>query len=202
MLEYKGLMLKTSDDVYEPAEDSFLAAELIEKYLSEIKEGHLSVLDMGTGTGILGLIAARSGKVDRITFADINDDALNLSRENYKSNSKLLDPRADFVKSDLFNDVKGSYDLMIFNAPYLPHEEIKAHANEWDGGSEGVGLSIEFLKQALPHMKRGAHIILTASSLSSLDSLKEHLKSEGLRIIDSSRIHVFFEDMLVLLIGS
>jgi methylase of polypeptide subunit release factors len=69
-MDYKGLSITIEDSVYEPAEDSFLAAELIEEQLSATEESALDVIDIGTGTGILGMVAARSNKVASVTFAD------------------------------------------------------------------------------------------------------------------------------------
>lgn len=197
--EYEGLVIETSDNTYDPAEDSYLAAQLINEYLDS-KQGSLDVIDMGTATGILGLITAKSGKAQSVTFADINKEAVALAKANAKRNNELLKAKVSFIKTNLFKNIEGSFDLMIFNAPYLRNEK-KKKALELDGGKNGVELSIKFIDEALPHMKRGARIILVASSLSDLDMLKSHLEKSGLKIYKTAKTHIFFEDIVAYLIG-
>ena len=71
-------ILNTDDNVYIPAEDSYLLADNL-----EIKKGQ-SVLEIGTGSGIVALYASRL--TDNITVSDINFDACELARKNFKEN--------------------------------------------------------------------------------------------------------------------
>ena len=72
-------ILNTDENVYIPAEDSYLLAENL-----EIKEG-ASVLEIGTGSGIVAMYASRL--TDKITVTDINFDACELARKNFEDNN-------------------------------------------------------------------------------------------------------------------
>jgi len=103
------------ENVYEPAEDSFLFAETL-----DVEEG-AQVLDVGTGCGILGVLAAK--KAGSVVVVDLNPYAIRCAREN----SALNDVRGkiDFIQTDLFTalNAKATFDLILFNAPYLPSDE-------------------------------------------------------------------------------
>ena len=71
-------IINNDDNVYIPAEDSYLLAENL-----LIKEGQ-SVLEIGTGSGIVAMYASRL--TDNITVTDINFDACELARKNFKAN--------------------------------------------------------------------------------------------------------------------
>ena len=71
-------IINTDDNVYVPAEDSYLLADNL-----EIKKG-ASVLEIGTGSGIVAMYASRLS--DNITVTDINFDACELARKNFEDN--------------------------------------------------------------------------------------------------------------------
>jgi release factor glutamine methyltransferase len=203
-MEYKDLQIITADMVYEPSEDSFLAAEMITEILKGLDNA--DVLDMGTGTGILGLVAATSKNSKRVTFVDINPNALSLARRNSKENKKLLHAELLFKQSDLFSDLEDEkYDLIIFNAPYLKSEDQEEEVDDdirWSGGEEGVEESVSFLQGAVTHLKSKGSIVLVASSLSNAASLKAEIADLGFSIIKEKKTHYFFEDIIVWQIGN
>ncbi len=89
--------------VYQPEEDTCL---LLDAALSEVKPGD-RVLEIGTGSGT---IAAELAKVTDVVATDINPHAVSCAK------TKLL----EVVQTDLFCGIKGSFDLVVFNPPYLP----------------------------------------------------------------------------------
>ncbi len=84
VLEHEGLRISVTPDVYEPHEDSFLLAEAART------EAFGSFIDLGCGTGLAGLSAATNAKVTEITFADLNEKALELAKENMERNKAAL----------------------------------------------------------------------------------------------------------------
>lgn len=200
-MDYKGLSIETEDSIYEPAEDSFLAAELIEEQLGATEESDLDIIDIGTGTGILGMVAARSTKVAAVTFADINKGAIVLAKRNVSSNEKFFNAGCHFIVSDLFIKVKGKFDLIIFNAPYLRRNEDEDNSIDLVSGEKGIELTLKFIDYALLHMKPNARIILVASSLSEFEALQDYIKENGLKVLERKKLHIFFEDILVLLMA-
>lgn len=137
--------------IYEPAEDSYLLQEQVKKY---VKKG-MKVLDMGTGSGIQALTALEKGA--EVTAADINPECV----EHLK---KL---GIQTIQSDLFQNITGSFDLIIFNPPYLPLDprEPKDSQLSTTGGKKGSETLNKFLKQARSHLKENGKILIVISSL-------------------------------------
>lgn len=201
MIKYKGLSIITSRGVYEPAEDTFLAAEAVELEVGKLRGKDLSVLDMGSGTGILGLVAACSAKVKHVTFADITPRAIAICNDNISFNSATVKAKCTAVESDLFSKIDGKFDIIIFNAPYLKHDKDEDNSIDLVGGNKGIEISQRFIDECVSHMKDGARIILVASSLSDIDALKNHIAKKGLKIHSSTKIHIFFEDIVAFIIA-
>jgi len=112
------------------------------------------VLDLCAGNGSLAVIAAMAYPDVVIDAADISDDALAVARINVDKHK--LAKRITLVKSDLLNDVKGPYDLIVCNPPYvnsqsmaeLPKEYRHEPALALAGGDDGMDLVRRILKDA------------------------------------------------------
>lgn len=177
--------IKVTESVYDPAEDSYLFAKNL-----KVKKGE-KVLDMGTGSGILAIIAARQG--GNVTATDINPQALECARRNAQKNKVKI----DFLESDLFKNIKGKFDLIIFNAPYVPTDpgELKdVECIAWAGGEHGRKVIIRFVKAAPKFLKPGGRILLMVSSLNDvLDDLRMAFET---RIVAEKRL--FLERLYVI----
>ena len=197
MLEYNSLSIETGSRVYMPAEDSMLAARLVSGYLASEKRCGLEAIDMGTGTGILGLAMAMDKHVRRVRLSDINPDAVDLARRNYERNKDKLHASCLFSVADMFPRANEKYDVITFNAPYLNKEEGEKGELWWDGGKEGIEVSLRFLEGAKTHIKSGGSVFLVYSSLGNEGQLLEEINKLGFVILETRSEHYFFEDIRV-----
>ena len=150
-------------EIYEPAEDSFLFADFLKKYFPKNKIN--SYLDMGTGSGILSETASRFINKKSILAADINPNAIKLLKQK----------EFNAIKTDLFSNVKENFDLITFNAPYLPEDKREPKSSQivTTGGKNGDEISVKFLEQAKKHLNENGRIFLLISSLTPIDKIKK-----------------------------
>jgi len=179
--------------VYEPAEDSFLFAENL-----TVKKGE-NVLDMGTGCGMLGIVAAE--KAAKVVAVDINPYAIRCAKENAKLNG--VADKMFFVQGNLFTPIKTEekFDLVLFNAPYLPSEpsEDKSWLEcAWAGGVGGRRVIDSFICEVPQYLKRSGRVLLMQSTLSGVDETLEGLAEKGLEAsIIAERDLPFFETIVL-----
>jgi len=180
-------------DVYEPAEDTFLLAENLLVNENDV------VLDMGTGCGILGVLAAK--KARKVVAVDINPHAVSCAKMNAKFNGVM--EKMDIRLGNLFDLVKKKerFSLILFNAPYLPTETGEQRTwigRAWAGGSTGRQVIDEFISQTPSHLKKGGRILLVQSTLSNVDETLRRLEKEGLRAKVIVEKKVAFETIVVI----
>jgi release factor glutamine methyltransferase len=172
------------EQVYSPREDSFLLLESI----SKVPLAGKAVLDVGTGSGVIGLYCASCGAL--VTVTDVDETALMSTRKAAKSLGLSLKT----IRSDLFSNVSGKFDLILFNPPYLPSDESQDRTV--DGGHMGRDLADRFLASLPRHLKKdgAAHLIL-----SSLNNPEELLaKYSEFRFAITKRKALFFEELQAL----
>lgn len=135
--------------IYEPSDDSFL----LKKHIQYYAKG--KVLDMGTGSCIQAEEALKY--TSEVLVSDIDPDAINLAKEK-GIKAKI---------SDLFSNIKGKFDLIIFNPPYLPLDprEPKDSQLQTTGGKKGHEIIERFLSQSKNFLKKDGKILLVYSSL-------------------------------------
>ncbi|WP_405294503.1 HemK2/MTQ2 family protein methyltransferase [Methanobrevibacter sp.] len=185
-------ILNTHDNVYIPAEDSYLLADNL-----EIKQGQ-SVLEIGTGSGIVAMYASRL--TDRITVTDINFDACELARKNFEDNDI---ENIEILFGNLFEPVENrKFDVILFNTPYLPTEEgevIEDTINyAFDGGLNGRKVIDLFLNEVGNHLNDGGIVQLIQSSLSGNEETLDKLDELGFVAEIKASEHFFFEDITLI----
>ncbi len=183
------LTIIEKDSVYPVSEDTVLLAENI-----DIASGK-RVLEMGCGTGYVSLRAALLGA--DVEGVDINRDAVALSRENARRNGITT---ASFYVSDMFENVKGTYDVILFNPPYLPSEDIEKKAYDacWDGGRDGREVSARFIEGVAKHLAPGGVVYLLQSSLCKPKYSISQLGSQGFKVTEVASKDLFFEELVIL----
>jgi len=144
--------------VYQPDADTFLLLEAARK---EVRPGDC-ILEVGTGSG---LIAAEMAKITRIVATDINPHAVTCAH----------DAGIDVVRTDLFMGIRGSFNLVLFNPPYLPTPP-EERIDDWleyalDGGRSGRAVIERFARNVGEVLAPDGRILLLVSSLTGLSEV-------------------------------
>lgn len=162
------------DGVYPPREDSLL----LQQVLQEQDLSGEAVLDVGTGSGIQAYTAATQGA--DVTLVDINPDALAAARENLR-NKGIPPERFTCVESDLFTDVSGTFDVIVFNPPYVPggRELETAGEQAWQGGEDGRELIDRFLDAFPPYLADDGTVFLLQSSRNGREETVDRFRNQG-----------------------
>ena len=124
-----------------------------------------SVLDMGCGSGVLGLTLAAAHPGWEVTLADVSPDALALARENSVA---LEIPNATFLQSDLFSAIDVRFDGIVANLPYVPETERATLTREvmhdpalaLFSGTDGLDLIRRFIPDAFKRLNPGGWLVL------------------------------------------
>jgi release factor glutamine methyltransferase len=191
---FSDYVFSTCENVYEPAEDSFLFAENL-----NIHEGD-AVLDMGTGIGILGILAAKEARA--VVSVDVNPYAIRCAKGNAALNN--VRSKMGFVQGDLFTPLneKAKFDIILFNAPYLPTGETEGDSwleCAWNGGAKGRQIIDRFISEATNHLKQKGRVLLMQSTLCGVDETVYKFAARGMHArIVASRDLPFFETITLI----
>jgi release factor glutamine methyltransferase len=189
---FKDQILLVDEHVYEPAEDTFLIAEKM-----KVTEDD-TVLDMGTGCGILAVLAAKKAK--GVLAVDVNPYALQCANRNAETNG--VKERIEFRQGDLFHPINPNerFSLILFNAPYLPSEPDEERnwiGKSWAGGRNGRKVIDRFVTDAPNFLAAGGKILLVQSSLSNVNRTIEMFGELGLRATVVAQVKVAFENIVL-----
>lgn len=162
---------------------------LVEQALKEISstKGTMSILDMCTGSGIIGIILLKNTKNTKVTLSDISSRALSVAKRNIvdictKEEQKRIKP----VRSDLFQKIKGKFDLIVSNPPYIPTSDLKnldKSVIEYepklalDGLEDGLALYREIIAQA-PNFLRDNGVLMFEVGINQAKSVANYLEKD------------------------
>jgi release factor glutamine methyltransferase len=184
VLRDRTIQLDIHPEVYSPAEDTYLLLSAI-----EVEKGE-KVLEMGCGSGIISMHLAKAGAV--VTAADLDEKAVRATENSAMLNGLIV--RA--FQSDLFSDVEGRFDLIVFNPPYLRGDVQGQEDLCWAGGEDGVRLTSRFLDGAEKHLEPGGRVLLLISDDMDPSALEDALSKWRAETVTSKTL--FFEELRVL----
>jgi len=180
-------------EVYQPREDSLLLESAVKRFAFG------SVLDVGTGSGVQAIAAARKPEVFGVVAVDVNPEALKLAETN-AANAGVR-KKIVFKKSDLFSGLASEkFDCIAFNPPYLPvSEEENVGDVALESGKSGRELTDRFLAEVEKHLNSGGVVLLLQSSASNWKKTKSALEKKGFRVEVVGEQRFFFEQIVVLM---
>jgi release factor glutamine methyltransferase len=190
---FENYVFDVFETVYEPAEDSFLLAEGL-----VIKKDDL-VLDLGSGCGLLAVLAAQ--RAQKVVATDVNPHAVQCALHNASLN-RVAD-KVEARQGSLFEPVKAgeSFDVILFNAPYLPSEAWEEHdlaSRAWAGGESGRHDIDRFIVEAPRYSKNNGRILLVQSTLSDVEQSLRMFAEQGFDAKVIAERKVAFETIVVI----
>lgn len=160
--EFMGLQFKVNEHVLIPRQDTEV---LVEEAMLHLHDG-MRILDMCTGSGCILLSLLRYSNDCMGTGVDLSEEALTVARENAES----LEITADFVQSDLFQQIDTSekYDILVSNPPYIRTkvvEELMPEVREYepmlalDGKEDGLFYYWKIIAECGACLQGGAAVL-------------------------------------------
>lgn len=158
--EFMGLPFKVNSSVLIPRQDT---ETLVEEALKVAKPG-MKVFDMCTGSGCIIISILHHGKELEGYASDISRHAINVAKENAKLNHVAV----SFETGDLFDHIKGKYDIIVSNPPYIRTEEIAKLMPEvqnfepfdaLDGKEDGLFFYRRIVEQAGGYLNSGGYLL-------------------------------------------
>ncbi len=163
--DFCGYKIKVDERVLIPRPETEEMAMMV---VGAAEEG-CNVLDLCTGSGAIAIAVykelEKTGKMPKVTATDISEDALSLAKEN----AELNGANVLFVQSDLFERIRGRFDVIVCNPPYIPTKEIKKLQKEvrkfephlaLDGGADGLDYYRRIAAEAKHYLVRGGMLIM------------------------------------------
>ncbi len=168
--ESSGMNPKTPEfheQVYQPEQDTYLLLSAVAK---EIRDGD-TVLEVGTGSGIIA--QACGERVVRCVATDVNPHACRMAHTM----------GVEVIRTNLYDGLKGPFDLILFNPPYLPTAENE-RMDDWleyalDGGPDGRTVIREFASGLHRILHQYGRVLLLVSSLTGIQETRELFADHG-----------------------
>ena len=157
--EFMGMTFKVNSNVLIPRQDT---ETLVEEALKVI-EPQMEVLDLCTGSGCILLSILNNAPTVRGTGSDVSKQALLVAKEN----AKLHDLDAEWVRSNLFDNVSGPFDVIVSNPPYIAQAELLTLMPEvgqfepvqaLDGGVDGLDFYRRITEEAPQYLKNNGYL--------------------------------------------
>lgn len=162
--EFMRLNFYVDENVLIPQPDTEILVEEVIKSI-DIKE-NIEILDMCTGSGCIGISLAKNIENTKVTLVDISKEAIEIAKKNAIQNE--VENKITFIQSDMFENVKGKFDIIVSNPPYIKTDIIqtldKQVQNEphiaLDGGEDGLDFYKILINEAHKYLKKDGKIFL------------------------------------------
>lgn len=193
-----GLTVCVSEGVYEPSDDSFLLIDYMLSNPDELRGK--TVVDVGSGTGILSLFALSQG-ARHILAIDINPAALRATKCTLEANGY---ESFDVIGCDTLACLRGVdfADVVLFNPPYLPVDLSDEECQDplslaWCGGASGTEVALRAIN-VISRVGPPGTFLIVLSSLGDYEKVIDRLRELGYKIKIVSSKRFFFEEIMLI----
>jgi len=213
-ISYKGVDAVVLEDVYEPAEDTFLLAECaVSEFEKTVADSRISSsfssafsLEIGAGSGFVSAFLQSAFPNLNAFAVDINPNAVLCSGMNgvrvFESDMFQIFEASTSASFDSNVLKPQRFDLILFNPPYLPtadDEKIDSMLNyAFDGGISGRDSIDRFLAEVGAYLSENGFFLLLISSITGLEEVKDEMMKNGFSAEIIGKKKCSFEELMVL----
>ncbi|QZY57384.1 peptide chain release factor N(5)-glutamine methyltransferase [Crassaminicella profunda] len=187
--EFMSLNFYVEEGVLIPRPDTEILVENVIKWAKTRNNDHMTIVDLGTGSGAITVSLAKYIKNAFVYSVDLSRHALEIGKKNARLNE--VTENTNFLEGDLFTPLKDKLeekvDVLVSNPPYIPKEEIENLQIEvkkfepklaLDGGFDGLDFYRRIVEKAPLFVKKGGLVALEVGH-DQADVVKEMMENEG-----------------------
>ncbi len=168
-----------------------ISTKVFVKYLLQLDLKNKKILDMGTGSGAIGIFAAINGA--SVIAADINPSAVELTKKNAVLNNVSI----TVYLSDLFNNIPANkLDYIFFNIPFYPKNASTLFEKAFNAG-ENYETVQKFSTQAINYLAPDGQLIIIFNEDSDKEKIVSFFVKDGYEIIDIQKPIRYFEQLFI-----
>jgi len=184
-----GRRFVTHPEVFHPV--FFLSTRMLADHFARIDLAGRRFLDMGTGSGAVGVFAAARGA--RVTACDVNPRAVAVARENARQNGVEM----EVLESHLYSAVAGrTFDLICFNIPFYPKPPESPLEHAFHAGRDFQTVRA-FAGDTPPHLAEGGVVTIIFSEDSGYDRIVSFFTAAGLERTGTRSLRKNFEEFFI-----
>lgn len=165
--EFCGLDFLVDERVLIPRPETEILVDVASDIIQglKVRGKDLRILDLGTGSGCIAIALTKRIPDCKIIASDVSAEALEVARVNAERLG--AGGRIEFITSDLFSDIKGKFDCIVSNPPYVARGEFESLQKEvlkeprvaFDGGEDGLDFYRKIISESTKYLKEGASLI-------------------------------------------
>lgn len=165
--EFMGFNFYVDENVLIPQPDTEILVENVISIIKNLQKScqkEITVLDLCTGSGIIGVCLKKHLQNVNVLSSDISSNALEIA----KKNANLQNVKIDFIKSDLFENIDEKFDVIVSNPPYIKTDKINELSKEvkneprlaLDGGQDGLDFYRRIIKESTNFFRKTGYLAL------------------------------------------
>ena len=190
--EFFGLDFIVNENVLIPRPETELIVETVINYCNKWQNPALSIVDVGTGSGVIGISLSNNLPSCDVICIDVSSEALFVTQSNAKIHH--LENKVTLLEGDLLSPVREKKDIILSNPPYIPSNRISQLQEEvrrepvvaLDGGDDGFKVIGRLLKQSAKKLNNPGLLLIeidTSHVCKALSQASDHFPGSDISIL-------------------